>query len=120
MGQSFKVTPFGKVTATDIEANNMTLNGTLLVGGAYISAATLRSGAQSAYNNGSYWTGGSGYGYSYNNATVEYGGSYPTYFRANVINAASSFRLGGYRAYWGTLTTGTRSYTVLMQGAYTG
>lgn len=120
LGQSFRVTPYGAVTADNITANNMTLNGTLLVGGSYISASTLRSGAQSAYNNGSYWTGGSGYGYSYNNATSQYSGSYPTYFQANVVNAASSFRLGGYRAYWGTITLGTRSWNVLMQGAYTG
>lgn len=96
LGQSFKVTPFGKVTATDIEANNMTLNGTLLVGGAYISASTLRSGAQSAYNNGSYWTGGSGYGYSYNNATAYNAGSYPTYFTAGSINAKSRLGVAGY------------------------
>lgn len=120
LGQSFRVTPYGAVTANNITANNMTLNGTLLVGGEYINASTLRSGAQSAYNNGSYWTGGSGYGYSYNNATSQYSGSYPTYFQANVVNAASSFRLGGYRAYWGTITLGTRSWNVLMQGAYTG
>ena len=120
LGQSFRVTPYGAVTADNITANNMTLNGTLLVGGEYINASTLRSGAQSAYSNGSYWTGGSGYGYSYNNATSQYSGSYPTYFQANVVNAASSFRLGGYRAYWGTITLGTRSWNVLMQGAYTG
>lgn len=96
LGQSFKVTPYGAVTADNITANNMTLNGTLLVGGSYISASTLRSGAQSAYNNGSYWTGGSGYGYSYNNATAYDAGSYPTYFTAGSLNAKSRLGVAGY------------------------
>lgn len=96
LGQSFMVTSSGAVTASDITAHNMTLTGTLLVGGSYITAATLRSGAQSAYNNSSYWTGGSGHGYSYNNAT-EYGtGSYPTYFTAGSINAKSRLGVAGY------------------------
>ena len=97
LGQNFKVNSSGVVTAT-----NMTLSGTLNVGGQNISAAVLRSGAQSAYSNGSYWTGGSGYGYNYNNATDRYSGSYPSYFRATTLVgstsliASNSFTLRGY------------------------
>ena len=74
---NFKVTSSGSVYA-----NNMKLSGTLTIGGETITAAALRSGAQSAYNNGSYWGGGAGYGYSYNNATKSVNGVYPQYFRA--------------------------------------
>ncbi len=65
LGKRFKVTPSGYVTA-----DSMTLTGTLTVGGQTITAAALRSGAQSAYNNSSYWSGGASGGYSYNNATT--------------------------------------------------
>lgn len=72
LGKRFKVTPSGYVTA-----DSMTLTGTLTVGGQNITAAALRSGAQSAYSNGSYWSGGAGAGYSsqtnWNNAR-SYGG----------------------------------------------
>lgn len=92
LGQNFKVDSGGNVNAT-----NMTLSGTLKIGGNYITAAALQSGAMSAYNNSSYWTGGSGYGYSYNNATVYGTGSYPANFSCgnlSVRNGRMSF--GGY------------------------
>ena len=54
LGQNFKVWTNGNV-----EANNMTLTGTLNVGGAYIGASTLRQGATEGYNWGS---GGGSYG----------------------------------------------------------
>lgn len=54
LGQNFSVTTSGNVSA-----NNMTLTGTLNVGGATITAAMLRQGAQEGYNWGS---GGGGYG----------------------------------------------------------
>lgn len=114
-GGNFRVTSGGSVSA-----NNMTLTGTLNVGGATISAATLRSGAQSAYNNGSYWGAGAGYGYNYNNATRQGSGSYPGYFRANIVDASSSFRCQGYRTLWQTVTINGTSYTFLSRGAYTG
>lgn len=85
LGQAFKVTSSGAVTATNISANNMTLTGTLNIGGTNITAAALRSGAQSAYNNASYWSGGSGYGYNYNAATVNGTSSYPSYFTAGML-----------------------------------
>lgn len=51
---AFKVTSSGSIIA-----NNITLTGTLNVGGSNISASTLRQGAQEGYNWGS---GGGGYG----------------------------------------------------------
>lgn len=95
LGQAFKVTSSGAVTATNISANNMTLTGTLNIGGTNITAAALRSGAQSAYNNGSYWSGGSGYGYNYNAATVNGTSSYPSYFTCGVLSARSGATLYG-------------------------
>ena len=95
LGQAFKVTSSGAVTATNISANNMTLTGTLNIGGTNITAAALRSGAQSAYNNASYWSGGSGYGYNYNAATVNGTSSYPSYFSAGNLRATSSFVCDG-------------------------
>ena len=95
LGQAFKVTSSGAVTATNISANNMTLTGTLNIGGTNITAAALRSGAQSAYNNASYWSGGSGYGYNYNAATVNGTSNYPSYFSAGNLRARSSFVCDG-------------------------
>lgn len=89
LGQAFKVTSSGAVTATNISANNMTLTGTLNIGGTNITAAALRSGAQSAYSNGSYWSSGAGYGYSYNNATAYGTNSYPNYFRCGTLTAGT-------------------------------
>ena len=54
LGQRFKVTSSGAVSA-----DSMTLTGTLTIGGTNITAAALRSGAQSAYSNSSYWSGAS-------------------------------------------------------------
>ena len=92
LGQNFKVDQYG-----NLNCKNATLTGTLSVGGQKISASTLRSGAQSAYNNGSSWSGaaswtntygsscvtGSGYGFDYNDATGGSTSSYPTYFTAD-------------------------------------
>lgn len=52
-GGKFKVTASGQVSAA-----NMTLTGTLNIGGTNISATALQAGAQSAYSNGGYWSGG--------------------------------------------------------------
>lgn len=103
LGQAFKVTSSGAVTATNISANNMTLTGTLNIGGTNITAAALRSGAQSAYNNSSYWSTGAGYGNNYNRATQS-GGSYPTLFRCGTLQALSGIQMAGY-------TLGTSSIT---------
>lgn len=53
LGQNFSVTTSGNVSA-----NNMTLTGTLTVGGAQITAARLRQGANDGYN----WSSGGSYG----------------------------------------------------------
>ena len=89
LGQAFKVTSSGAVTATNISAANMTLTGTLNIGGTNITAAALRSGAQSAYSNGSYWSSGAGYGYSYNNATAYGTNNYPNYFRCGTLTVGT-------------------------------
>lgn len=100
LGKNFTVNPSGNVSA-----NNMSLSGTLNIGGTNITAAALRQGAQSAYTNGGTWSTGAGYGYNYNNATKSSGGSYPSYFRAGVIYASntlqtSSLQVGSYFAKW--------------------
>lgn len=79
---AFKVTSSGSVSA-----NNMTLNGTLTIGGTAITAAALRSGAQSAYSNGSYWSGGAGGGYAFSNATIQGTSNYPGHFRCGSLLA---------------------------------
>ena len=84
LGKNFTVNSSGNVSA-----NNMTLTGTLNIGGTNITAAVLRSGAQSAYTNGGTWSTGSGYGYNYNNATKSSGGSYPSFFKATVLSCGS-------------------------------
>ena len=104
LGKNFTVNSSGNVSA-----NNMSLSGTLNIGGTNITAAALRSGAQSAYTNGSTWSTGAGYGYNYNNATKSSGGSYPSYFRAGVIYASNSLQtnslqVGSYFATWKEVT----------------
>ena len=93
-GGKFKVTSGGAVSAT-----NMTLSGTLTVGGVAITAESLRQGAERANagygtwngttntvnSNGGYWSSGAGYGYSYNSATQPNTSSYPSQFRAGVL-----------------------------------
>ena len=109
LGQAFKVTSSGAVTATNISANNMTLTGTLNIGGTAITAAALRSGAQSAYSNGSTWSTGAGYGYNYNRATSSSSGSYPSYFRASTLYGGSLI-VGGYTARWSNVKGGDNVY----------
>lgn len=110
LGKAFMVSNAGYVAA-----DSMTLTGTLTIGGQQITASSLRSGAQSAYNwstNGtsSYWSSGSGYGYNYNNATKRSGGTYPDFFRAGIILASNALQVtGGFQvgttfASWQTKT----------------
>ena len=108
-GGAFKVTSNGAVSA-----NNMTLTGTLTIGGQTITAAALRSGAQSAYSNGGYWSAGAAYGNNYNNATKQGSGAYPDYFRAinlvgDYLSTTHTFvcpglQVGGTLASWKTAT----------------
>ena len=128
---AFKVTSSGSVSA-----KNMTLTGTLNIGGTDITAAALRSGAQSAYTNGGTWSTGSGYGYNYNAATVNGTNNYPRYFSCGTLTVwngivskgsfsngfdttinGSGFYISGYRATWKTATvvtavSGTGTYPV--------
>ena len=117
LGQAFKVTSSGAVTATNISANNMTLTGTLNIGGSTITAAALRSGAQSAYSNGSYWSGGSGYGYNYNNATISGTSSYPSNFTCGNLRVTSAIRMGN-TLYGGKTLTYVKSISVTRSGSY--
>ena len=96
LGQNFRVNTSGNVTA-----NNMTLTGTLTVGGQNITAANLRQGAERANSgyqgwnnttstvntNGQTWSTGAGYGFNFD--SMKNGGGY-----AYPINA-SSFRYNG-------------------------
>jgi len=91
---AFKVTAAGNVSA-----NNMELTGTLRVGGSSIGASVLRQGAQSAYSNGSYWTGGAGGGYNFksmadnNDYTAKYGKfTYLTVANANFYSYALNYK----------------------------
>lgn len=95
LGSNFFVDRFGIVSA-----NSMYLAGVLNLGGVEITPQDLANRTNSAYgwtsNNGSYCTGGAGYGYNYNNATNRYSGSYPAFFRAGALNQ------GGYGFVRGT------------------
>ena len=106
LGQNFTVNSQGNVSA-----NNMTISGTLNVGGALISAASLRQGAS--------------YGSSYGSATYYGTTSYPTYFTCGSIfvktsavltsvGIAGSLTFKAYEAKWQTLNIGGTYYTVLV------
>lgn len=88
LGQNFKVDSVGNATLNSLTANNATINGTLIVGGASITAAALRSGAQSAYTNGGTWSTGAGYGYNYNRATQSSSGA-PSYFYCRSLSCTT-------------------------------
>lgn len=88
-----------------VRAHNMTLTGTLTIGGQTITAAALRSGAQSAYSNSGTWSTGAGYGYNYNKATQKGTSSYPAYFKCGQITATGGLFLNG-RFDWGGYTIG--------------
>ena len=124
LGQRFKVDTSGNVTATRLTVD------TLYIGGSAVSAATLNARANngnSAYgwtsSNGSYCTGGAGYGYNYNSAIN--GGSLSSGLRCNYLMASSgaavygtlyangSFYCLGHNAKWGSITVGGKVYSVL-------
>lgn len=82
LGQNFSVKTNGEVTAT-----NMVLLGTLWFKDSNnnwqsMNANNLRSGAQSAYSNGSYWSGGASGGYNFTKATQ---GNGPSTFSCNTL-----------------------------------
>ena len=104
LGKNFKVDNAGNVSAT-----NMTLTGTLTIGGSTITADALRQGAQQSYNNygswngttstvnsnGSYWSGGAAGGYNFTSATRNGTSSYPTYFSTAYLVVKSAISMGG-------------------------
>lgn len=122
LGQNFKVDSSGSVTASSLR-----LKGTITFLNAdgssagTLSAADLRTGAYQAANNygswnsaysstspGGYCYGGAGGGYSFNLATNQNSGTYPSFFRATVIYAsgslqANAFQLGTTWVGWKTL-----------------
>ena len=117
LGQNFSVDTAGNVSAV-----NMTLSGTLNVGGVGISAYTLGRGAADGYNwssgggyggyssRAAYSLGGAGYGMNYNNATQWGTGSYPSYFKCGtlaVVNGLSSN---------GTVTAPISTSSLVVQG----
>lgn len=107
LGRNFTVNSSGNVTA-----NNMTLTGTLSVGGANISASVLRQGAQSAYSNGGTWSTGAGYGYNYNNAINAW--SAAAGLRTNYLvvgQTTSTGHIGATSADIGSLTVNGRTAT---------
>ena len=125
LGSNFSVTSTGNVTA-----NNMTLKGTLTVGGATITADSLRQGAEransgygnwnSAYNStksGGYCYNGAGYGYSYNKATTNGSGQYPSFFKAtslycdNLYGGNVYLNTGG-----GNIGIGSHSHIISVSG----
>ena len=111
LGQNFSVNTSGNVSA-----NNMTLSGTLTVGGATITAARLRQGANDGYNwNNQYQSAyggtaanyaitGAGGGYSFKNATDSGSGSYPYFFRCTNLQAESIFIIGKGNVSKGTVS----------------
>ena len=121
LGQNFKVWTNGNV-----EANNMTLTGTLNVGGATITAAKLRQGAADGYdwNNGGYsgasskgayaLSGASG-GYAFKDATNQGSGNYPHYFRCTNLQADSIFIIGKGNVSRGTISVPSTGH-VTVQG----
>lgn len=104
LGKNFSVDNSG-----NLKASNITLSGTLNIGGQAITADALRQGAQQSYNNygswngttstvnsnGSYWSGGASYGYGYGNATVSGTTSYPSYFTCGYLYAKSGLNVTG-------------------------
>lgn len=103
LGQNFSVDTSGNVSA-----NNITMTGTLNIGGSTISAYTLRQGAYDGYNwssgggysgyasKAAYSLAGGGYGFSYNNATQPGTGSYPSNFTCGSLHAKYGAQVGSY------------------------
>lgn len=114
-GGKFKVTSSGAVSAA-----NMTLTGTLNIGGTNITAAALRSGAQSAYTNGGSWTTGATRAAGWYNATQSGTSSYPAYFRcSNLICsfiAANSMQFNGSNLSKRTATIGGQTIAFVGWG----
>lgn len=88
LGQGVKISSSGRAEFTNISADSMTLTGTLNVGGSNIAANTLRSGAASAYSNGSFWSAGATGGQNYTSATQSAEGA-PTRFYVKTLSGTN-------------------------------
>lgn len=119
LGQGFKVDSTGRMTCNNAEVHGILRAGDIQYGGSngYLNGSGIYSGSIGTGQLSGYVVGGIGGGVGYNRATIEHGGSYPGFFRANIISAPSSLRVQGYRTRWGTITVGGNTYTVLMRGA---
>lgn len=127
LGQNFKVWTNGNV-----EANNITLTGTLKVGNDYIGANALRTGAIDGYNwnnlayggtgmtYADYALGGAGGGYNFNLATDPSSGVYPTWFKCAGLIAGTMY-LGANQVQcyptYKDFSDGSRIYYVAWQGS---
>lgn len=95
LGNKFTVTSTGEV-----EATQMKLWGSLYFWDSTsrtyktLNANNLRSGAESAYNSGSYWSGGAAGGYSWNNTQSQNTTSRPSIF-CGYINSNSNIWCSG-------------------------
>lgn len=119
----FKVTSSGSISAA-----NMTLTGTLSIGGATITAAALRQGAEranSGYSNwnsaysstsaGGYCYGGASGGYSWNKAKV--GNEWATYIKSSTLEC-SSLKLGTRYCYTGTISVPNSGHVLIGSNRY--
>lgn len=124
LGQNFSVD-----TAGNVSANNITLTGTLNIGGYSISADTLRQGAQDGYNwssgggyggassRAAYALTGGGYGYNYNGAKGGYG--YANDFYAGSFHSSSTSyfnRVSTYGLYYYGSGTSYSPITIPVNG----
>lgn len=114
LGQRFTVDTSGNVSAT-----NMTLSGTLTVGGETITAARLRQGAEEGYDwthggyegygsQAAYSLAGAGGGFSFSRATDQNSGDYPSFFKAYRVDA-DDIRSHGDFYVSGRFTTGWKT-----------
>ena len=109
-GGKFKVTSSGAVSAVD-----MTLSGTLNIGGSTISASTLRSGAQRAYSSGGYWDSGASAGINAQNTITNLtaGNLSVSYLKANNVWANLSFVFRSQQVAWRQITINGTTYNLL-------
>ena len=122
LGKRFRVDNAGNVSAT-----NMTLTGTLTIGGSTITAEALRQGAQQSYNNydswnsaynwtdnnGSYCTGGAYWGWQFDSATDQYPRYVPPYFNCGYLKTTYGIKFGSYDLSLITVTINGVRYQLL-------
>lgn len=115
LGQNFSVNTSGNVSA-----NNMTLSGTLTVGGENITAARLRQGANAGYdwNNGGYGGYGSKASYALNGGSAGFSAK-STWDNAQNVN----YGIGNFRAsyiYAGSMALSGQSLSLTTRTIHDG